>query len=312
MLAAAVIGAANNPTAAALRPILPKVQRYFEQHEGYLSARTVWLTWHALHQLAGGDPLTLARARDRLLERLFLHGLTPELDQPAFLRYSGLQASNRFRLVRDQIVRLRQLVQDWAKLGTNPTPATHAYIDLIFSFGLARLGDAGEARTLLAQAAESLANADEVHSWLYEAYAFRIQQALDARPGLERLPAALRQRLEDIEHPDFLQHLDTAGLDKMKQQLRLQRLRIERLRTASRIIEPVERLYAYRHWHRLGDDELTRELAALTDLHDHAEAHGSPGKAAGGQTQAQRRRQERSAHLAGCPRPGAAFGPGVC
>jgi cellulose synthase operon protein C len=272
LLAAALIGAAANPTlAAALRPILAKAQRYFEQHEGYLGTRIVWLTWYAIHQLAGGDLLALARARDRLLERLFLHGLTPELDQPAFLRYSGLQASNRFRLVRDQVVRLRQLVQDWAKLGPNPTPATHAYIDLVFSFGLARLGEAGEARNLLAHAADSLAHADEVHSWLYEAYAFRIQQALDAKPGLERLPAPLLQRLDAVEHPDFLQHLDPAGRDKMKQQLRLQRLRIERLRTASRIIEPVERLYAYRHWHRLGDDELTRELTALTDLHDHAE-----------------------------------------
>jgi hypothetical protein len=272
LLAAALIGAVASPSwAGAIRPILPRVQRYFEQHEGYLGARTVWLTWHAIHQLVGGDVLTLARARDRLLERLFLHGLAPELDQPAFLRYSGLQASNRFHLVRDQVVRLRQLVQDWAKTGPNPTPTTHAYIDLIFSFGLARLGETGEARNLLAQAADSLAYADEVHSWLYEAYAFRIQQALDAKPGLERLPAPLLQRLDAIEHPEFLAHLDAAGRDKMKQQLRLQRLRIERLRTASHIIEPVERLYAYRHWHRLGDDELTRELAALTDLHDRVE-----------------------------------------
>lgn len=271
LLAAALIGATSSPTlAAAVRPILAQAQRYFEQHEAYLGTRIVWLTWHAIHQLAGGDVLTLARARDRLLERLFLHGLTPELDQPAFLRYTGLQANNRFRLVRDQVVRLRQLVQDWAKLGPNPTPTTHAYIDLIFSFGLARLGEAGEARHLLAQAADTLAHADEVHSWLYEAYAFRIQQALDAKPGLERLPAPLLQRLDAIEHPDFLQHLDSAGRDKMKQQLRLQRLRIERLRTASRIIEPVERLYAYRHWHRVGEDELTRELAELTDLHDRA------------------------------------------
>src|SRR5207247_1627858 len=114
-----------------LPPQLSKVQQYLEKHEAFLGVRTVWLAWHAIHQLSG-DVLTLVRARDRLLERLFLHGLTPELDLPGFLRFTGLQASNRFRLMRDQVVRLHRLVQDWAKLGANPVPTTHAYIDLAF------------------------------------------------------------------------------------------------------------------------------------------------------------------------------------
>ena len=208
LLTAYLIWAAAAPTPPAeLRPQLAKVQRYLEKHEGYLGIRTVWLAWHALHQLAGGDVLTLARARDRLLERLFLHGLTPELDLPGFLRYSGLQASNRFRMVRDQVVRLHKLVQDWAKTGANPTPTTHAYIDLIFAFGLARLGEANEARKLLGAAAQVLAAADEVHSWLYEAFEFRIQQALDGKPSVERLPEKLLRQLDVIEHPDYLQYL---------------------------------------------------------------------------------------------------------
>jgi len=126
-----------------------------------------------------------------MLERLYLHGLTPELDLPGFLRFSGLQANSRFRLVRDQVVRLRTLVQDWAKRGSMATTETHAYIDLIFAFGLARLGETTEARNLLRSAGEVLANADEVHSWLYAALEYRVQQALDGKAANERLPDKL-------------------------------------------------------------------------------------------------------------------------
>ena len=256
--------AAVQPPPVELPTLLPKVQRFLEKHEGYLGVRALWLAWHAIHRLAGGDVLTLARARDRLLERLFLHGLTPELDLPSFLRYTGLQASNRFRTVRDQVVRLHKLVQDWAKTGTNPSPTTHAYIDLIFSFGLARLGEAGESRRLLAAAAGVLASADEVHSWLFEAYSCRVQQALDGRPSLDRLPEPLLLRLETLEHPDYLQHVPAGKqLDDVKTGLRLLRLKIDRLREKSRILEPLETIDPYRNWHGRFTDELTREIHVL-------------------------------------------------
>ena len=208
----------------------------------------------------------LARARDRVLERLYAHGLTPEFDLPGFLRFAGMQTSNRFRMVRDQVVRLRRLVQDWAKKGANPTPATHAYIDLIFAFGLARLGEANEAHKLRSEAAEVLQYADEIHSWLYEAFEFRVQQALDGEPGIERLPEALLKTLESIEHPDYLQHMEAEARKKVEDTLRMQRYKIDRLRQFSRILEPHEKIDSHRHWHIRYADELTRELARLTDI----------------------------------------------
>ena len=267
-----VWAAQESMPAAELRPHLGKLQQFLEKHESFLGVRQAWLAWHAVYQIAG-DVLTLARARDRLLERLYLNGLTPDLDLPSFLRFGGQQASHRFRQVREQVVGLRRLVQDWAKVGPNPTATTHTYIDLIFAFGLARLGETGEARKLLHDARAAVASADDVHHWLVDAFTFRIEQALEGKPSLERLPETLLERLEAIEHPAYLQHADPYHLDTLKQNLRITRLKIERLRTKSRILEPVERLYAYRHWVVRADDQLQRELTALTDVSDRAELH---------------------------------------
>ncbi len=266
-----LIGAAAAPPTDALRPHLGKLQQYLEKYEGLLGVRVLWLAWHALHRLSGGDVLTLARARDRLLERLYLQGLTPDLDLPGFLRFTGLQANNRFRIVRDEIVRLRQNVQDWAKTGNMLTPATHAYIDLIFAFGLARLGENNEARNLLRDAGKELVNADEVHSWLYAAFAYRVQQALDGKPALDRLPDRMLTQLDEIEHPDFLEHVsEPKQLQELKDVQRFLRLKIDRMREKSRILEPFERRNAYSRWHGRFADELTRELADLADQHDRA------------------------------------------
>lgn len=273
VVTAYVIWAAQEATPAAeLRPHLGKLQQFLERHEAFLGVRQAWLAWNAVYQISG-DVLALVRARDRLLERLYLNGLTPDLDLPSFLRFGGQQASHRFRQVREQVVGLRRLVQDWSKVGPNPTAATHTYIDLIFAFGLARLGETGEGRKLLHDARAALASADEVHRWLVDAFTFRIEQALEGKPSLERLPETLLERLEAIEHPAYLQHADPYHLDTLKQGLRITRLKIERLRTKSRILEPVERLYAYRHWVVRADDELQRELTALTDVSDRAELH---------------------------------------
>src|SRR5262249_62209460 len=77
--------------------------------EPLLGVRTAWLGWPALHRLVHGDVLGLARARDRLLERLYVAGLSPDLDLPAFLRFTGVRASDRFRVVREHVFRLGPL-----------------------------------------------------------------------------------------------------------------------------------------------------------------------------------------------------------
>ena len=276
-LAASLIWAAALPTPPAdLLPHLGVVQQYLVKHESHLGVRTAWLAWHALYRIAGNDVLMLARARDRMLERLYLHGLTPELDLPGFLRFSGLQASSRFRLVRDQVVRLRTLVQEWAKRGQMATTETHAYIDLIFAFGLARLGETIEARNLLRQAAPVLANADEIHSWLYAAFEHRVQQALDGKQAADRLPDQLLDQLAAIENPDFFEHMPKGkDREEAKQKQRGLRLKIDRFREKSRILEPREHVKPYDRWHGPNADALTRELARLSDLHDRGEIiHG--------------------------------------
>ena len=272
-LAAFLIWTGALPTPPAdLLPHLRAVQQYLAKHESYLGIRIVWLAWHALYRIAGSDVLMLARARDRLLERLHLHGLTPDLDLPGFLRFSGLQANSRFRLVRDQVVRLQTLVQEWTKRGAMATTETHAYLDLVFAFGLARLGETNEARKLLRETAPVLASADEIHSWLYAAFEHRIQHALDGKPATDRLPDKLLDQLYAIENPAFLEHMPKGkDRDDAKRKQRDLRLKIDRFREKSRILEPHERLKAYDRWHGPSADALTREMARLSDLHDRGE-----------------------------------------
>src|SRR5262249_44563451 len=155
---------------ATLRERLPAVQRYLGQHDYLLPVRMVWLAWHSLAQLTGADVLTLARVRDRLLERLLAAGLGAERDLPGFLRFAGQRGGDRLRLVRERLERLRQMVHAWS--GFTPSAGlqqTPAYIDLLFAFGLARLGEAAAARALVARAAEALEGAgSEAHVFLLQ------------------------------------------------------------------------------------------------------------------------------------------------
>src|SRR5207237_5617399 len=65
-----------------------RVQRWLDDHDGDLDARTLWLSRVGLARLAGGDQLGLAHARDRILARL-AGGLPVERELPAFLRFAG-------------------------------------------------------------------------------------------------------------------------------------------------------------------------------------------------------------------------------
>src|SRR5262249_28018656 len=70
-LASFLVWAAYNAPPPDLRPRLGRVARFLEAHEGLLPVRGVWLAWASLMKLSQGDVLALARARDRVLERLF-------------------------------------------------------------------------------------------------------------------------------------------------------------------------------------------------------------------------------------------------
>ncbi len=228
---------------------LGELQRYFEKNELYISVRMVWMTWLALSKLAGGDTLILARSRDRILERLFQHGLAVDLELPAFLRTAGSPRAERFREVKDRFVALREIVQVWsrANLGLSST-TTFAYVDLIFAYGLARFGEKTAALGLLDSASQQLSTYrnDDVHHWLRQAYKHRIREALEGNPNTNPLPADLLEFLESMS--------------------KLDRYKVDRLRQHSSIIEPHEKMDPYHSWKRNADDNLKEELARLFDV----------------------------------------------
>jgi hypothetical protein len=148
---------------------------------------------------------------------------------------------------------LRDRAQEWLKENRNqapPTAQTSAYIDLVFSFGLARLGESDQARKLLATSKLTLAGKNEAHTWLFNAFEYRIRQALEGKPHSSPLPTNQLKSLESME--------------------RLDRYVVDRLRKHSRVLEPDQRINPYRQWTgRISD--LDKALAELTDLTDRNE-----------------------------------------
>jgi len=259
-----------------LGPRLPRLQQYLEKHEGKIGVRAVWLSWVSLASLSAGDVLGLARARDRLLERLLGQGLNVEFDLPTFLRFAGQHAGDRLRVVRDQVQRLREMAHQWISFcyekdaaldRKNALEPTRAYADLIFSFGLARLGEASASRALEAKAKEVLGERSPVHSFLLESFCYRIQQVLEGRPHVGPLPPHLLEYLADMAKQQ-------GHDDKSRGQFLA--YKVDRLRSQSRILEPQEKVEPYRRWH--ARDDLGKELVALTDLSDREELAQRLGK----------------------------------
>ena len=225
---------------------LGHVQHLLEKHEESLSVRTAWLAWCAVVRLSHGDSLALARARDRILERLLQQGLNPALELPGFLRTADVRSGKRFRMVRDQLVHLHDRVRKWSadRRGLS-AKTTREYIDLTFAYGLARLVETDNARRLLDRASVELPGNDSVHAWLVQAYTHRISSSIDGQTG--PLPAELMDALEQLP--------------------REPRYKVDRLREHSRILEPHEKVKPYAHWQRFRDP-LSQKLVNLFDLFD--------------------------------------------
>ncbi len=259
---------------------LGQVQHFLEQHEALLPVRAAWLAWNGLVALSDGDVLALARARDRLLERLHTNGLSPDQDLPSFLRASGLRTSDRFRQVREQVRSLRDQAREWADknkldelqmMYSGSGPYTKGYVDLIFAYGLAKLGETHPARELLESGQRELRRTDiaspegtppdsEVNEWLREAYEYRIRQGLEGRPNAGPLPAELMQNLQQWDRP-------AQQGDKDPESRRLQMIcyKIGQLRTVSKILQPYERINAFAYHLHDQQSELANRLAALFD-----------------------------------------------
>ncbi len=261
-LAAALALAAHDPDRSAwsapLRARLDRVQHFLERHEFAVPVRVGWLAWSALSRLAGGDVLALARARDRVLERLHEQGLNRDLDLPYFLRFTGGGSGDRARLARDHLLRLHTAAGPWLKTGSWTGPYTGALADLMFAYGLTRLGDSEAGGRLLESGLGALSKNDPVVSWLREAFQYRVRKATEGKAAAGPLPEELMSRLDAMGQ--------SGSLEQQKQS-RIDRYKIDRLRKQSMILEPHEKIDPYRHWHRHTDD-VTRELTTVVDLVD--------------------------------------------
>jgi hypothetical protein len=261
-----VWSARRTPPPEALVQRLNPMQRFLEAHERLLPVRACWLAWAHLVQLSRGDVLALARARDRILERLFNNGLRPDQDMPYFLRSAGQPTSQRFRAVRQWMNHLCDMAQKWAREGPkqNAQAPTDAYIDLIFSFGMARLGEHDASKGLLERASAVLTklpagttkeqqDCKATHTFLLGAYAWRIAQALEGK--LHQGPLSPEQ-VEEM-----------GKLDRMPRYL------VDRLRQHSRILEPIPGIDPYSVW-GARISELDKALHELNETADRREVAG--------------------------------------
>ncbi|MBA3397446.1 MAG: hypothetical protein H0T89_32770, partial [Deltaproteobacteria bacterium] len=183
-------------------------------------------------------------------------GLPVERELPAFLRFagrsgalgnaSGEQLTSALDRLREKIATTRR------KRSPVEAPATHtgAYVDLQLAHGYARIGQHERARALEAQARTALQAGltDPVHAYLVAAFEARVEQAIAGQAPETPLPDVLGAQL--------------AALD------RVARYKVDRLREASRILEPLERPDAIGAFSKKQHDARGPEFAALRALTD--------------------------------------------
>lgn len=227
---------------------------WVELFEHLYPVRVVWLLWVALSQLTG-DLLILARARDRLLQRLLDRGLRREIDLPAFLRYTHHQRQGCVQTIgRSTLDQLAQQIQarSWGK---------HGFVLYALAYGYARINDSSRADQLQTQARELLDNlqpssedswssAPTVKGWLILAYQTLIQQTLAGRDLNELRSVQL------TEQRRLLTSRESYELDKICRR--------------SALLEPVDMINPFRRFD-VHKDQLAEQLIALEDANTPAE-----------------------------------------
>ena len=195
-----------------LRSRLPAIQHYLEANDAKLPVRAVWLLALEMAALTVADVLGLARVRDRILQRLLDSGLNAETDLPFFLRTAGLKDSERVRHVRDQAVALHALCRKWAgqaridlaAVGTADNAHTLPYIDLLFSYAMAKIGESTAARTLLEAARKVMEHRLQndaktlTNHFLFQAFQYRIEEALAGKVPTVTLPRDLITAMDNL------------------------------------------------------------------------------------------------------------------
>jgi hypothetical protein len=271
--------AAQSPVPSWLAARLPAIQAYLESHESTLPVRAVWLAGYRLAQLSGADVLGLARVRDRLLARLLTQGLTAERDLPGFLRYSGMKDSERMRTVRDKATELHLAVRKWLddsaqQQKKDDLKANHSFVDLMFAFALAKLGEETNAKKLIEDSLKAMdgpipaggnPQADQtviaaiVRGFLFKAFRSRVDQSLAGKPHAGQMANEVRDALEDIAK--------RSGSGPVNNPYNLAKYSIDRMRKESWILEPQEKPDPYADWTK-HSDAMRKELADLHTVRD--------------------------------------------
>src|SRR5262249_32226743 len=122
-------------------------------------------------------------------------------------------------------------------------PPTAAYVDLLFAYGLTRIGSASQAVELVRLAGSSLTSARPVHALLYEGFSQRTRQAAESTEVPSDWPTAWKDRYSHL------------SLDE--------KYTLDRLRSSSRVLEPVRTINPY--WHGMRG---CQDLATLWDIDD--------------------------------------------
>lgn len=259
---------------------LSQIQKQLKRFENFLSLRTAWLAWLACAKMAHDDVLALARARDRVLERLHEYGPSPEMDLPGFLRSTGPRTGERFRAVKQAMGELRDRVQPWIERELENQPSsnkqqTAAYADLMIAYGCARVGLRSECEDLLEETEAALlnrTNRNEVHEWFLQAFRHRTTEALEGQTGSGLLP-------DELMKPLVEKSLDPGSV-----------FVINSLRSKSQIIQPYEQIDSRtRYLIQIGSNAsgLNVELEQLSQIENRVELSESVRKlleAHGGQS----------------------------
>ncbi len=251
---------ASTPAPAALEKRLPKIRQYLENHDTNLGVRAVWLVWLHLAKISG-DVLGLARVRDRLIERLFKNGLKRQYDVPTFIHFAGQRDSGRLRQVQDDLLRFRGEVHAWLDEQDKTKEPLHEkltktgwYADLLFAYGLGKLGEESRRLDLMSGALAKLrsgksADPKQQHTprFLANAFEFRIGQAAQGKE-IGPLPSEILLALDGADPV-----LNYAA---------------NHLRKQLHILEPHEKSDPYLLYKKRTETSLNNDLAGLQPIAD--------------------------------------------
>ncbi|MCA9069292.1 MAG: hypothetical protein KDA84_10235, partial [Planctomycetaceae bacterium] len=227
-----------------------ELQAFLTRLEHEMPVRVGWLAWVDFLKILGGDALTLARARDRFLDRLFARGILPERDLPPFLQGHPTRDGVALEGQRFRLSDFRNVLHKWVRANSkNSCNETQTYVDLILAYGMARQGESNAAKELLKPASKlRQAKGNELHGWCLDAFEHRIQQVLTRDNPLLPLPRHLNDAFQAFsKHEQF---------------------QLSRLRKESQILEPSQARDLYREYRKDSQDDFSRQLDGLADITD--------------------------------------------